>query len=468
MKIIIIGSGKVGYNLAESLSRGNHHVTIIDRNHSALSKAEENLEVLCIRGNGVSTNILLEAGVEKADLLIAVTNSDEVNMVCCLTAKKLGVKHTIARIRDYEYAHELSLLKEELDLDLIINPEQAAADEIAHVLNFPTAINVESFAKGRVKMVEIKVTEDMPIVGMKLKDIPNKISSSILIGVVIREDEVIIPKGEFVIQESDCIYIIGKPSSIYNFCKLSGKCPIKVKNVMIIGGGRIAVYLASILVEMDMKVKIIEIDKGKCIELSELLPEVLIIHGDGTDEEFLRAEGICEMDGFISMTGMDEENMMSALVAKQNGVKKIIAKISRLNYIGIIKGLGIDSVISPKLITTNHILKYVRGNNVESLHRIIEGQAELTEIVAGTSSKILNTKIKKLGLPKDVIIATIVRKNEIVIPHGNDVIKEGDRVIVISKNKLISDLDELVDDSLGGISSELQNGIKSIGDIINM
>ena len=287
MKIIIIGSGKVGYNLAERLSRENHHVTVIDRNSSVLNKAEESLEVLCIRGNGVSTNILLEAGVEKADLLIAVTSSDEVNMVCCLTAKKLGVKHTIARIRDYEYAHELSLLKEELDLDLIINPEQAAADEIANVLNFPTAINVENFAKGRVKMVEIKAAADMPIVGMKLKDIPNKISSSILIGVVIRENEVIIPKGDFVIAENDCIYIIGKPSSIYNFCKLSGRCPMKVKNVMIIGGGRISIYLASLLVEMDMKVKIIEIDKEKCVELSELLPEALIIHGDGTDEEFL-------------------------------------------------------------------------------------------------------------------------------------------------------------------------------------
>jgi trk system potassium uptake protein len=451
MKIIIIGAGKVGYNLAESLSKGNHDVIIIDKNHVALSKAEENLEVLCIRGSGVSTNILMEAGIDTADLLIAVTSSDEVNMVCCLTGKKLGVKQTIARIRDPEYAHELSLLKEELDLDLIINPEQAAAEEIANVLNFPIAINVENFAKGRVKMVEIRATKEMGIIGEPLKDISNKLISSVLIGVVIRDEEVIVPNGDFVIEENDNIYVIGKPSNLYNFCKLADKFPQKIRNVMIAGGGRITIYLAKILTEMDIKVKLIEFDREKCVELSEMLPDVLVIHGDGTDEELLKSENISDMDGFIAMTGMDEENLMSALLAKQNGVKKVIAKVSRINYVNIIKSLGIDSVISPKLITTNHILKFVRGNNVESLYRIIEGQAEITEIIADSSSTILNTKIKKLGLPKEVIIATIVRKKEVVIPHGNDIIREGDRVIVISKNKNISSLNEVAANSAGGI-----------------
>jgi trk system potassium uptake protein TrkA len=364
-----------------------------------LSKAEENLEVLCIRGSGVSTNILMEAGIDTTDLLIAVTSSDEVNMVCCLTAKKLGVKQTIARIRDPEYAQELSLLKEELDLDLIINPEQAAAEEIANVLNFPIAINVENFAKGRVKMVEIKATEERGIIGEPLRNINNKIISSILIGVVIRNEEVIVPNGDFVIEENDSIYVIGKPSNLYNFCKLADRCPQKIRNVMIAGGGRIAIYLAKILTEMDIKIKLIEFDREKCVQLSEMLPEILVIHGDGTDEELLKSENISEMDGFIAMTGMDEENLMSALLAKQNGVKKVIAKVSRVNYINIIKSMGIDSVISPKLITTNHILKFVRGNNVESLHRIIEGQAEITEIIADSSSNLLNIKIKKLALP---------------------------------------------------------------------
>lgn len=450
MKIIIIGAGKVGYTLAENLSKSEHNVTIIDKNNAALEKAEENLDVLCIRGNGVSTHILMEAGIGTADLLIAVTSSDEVNMVCCLTAKKLGVKRTIARIRDHEYAHELLLLKEELDIDLVINPEQAAADEIANVLNFSSAMNVEDFAKGRVKMVEIKVIDSMPIVGLKLKDLAGKFPPSILIGVVVRDEDVIVPNGDFTINVNDIIYLIGQPSKLYSFCKLLGKYPQKIRNVMIVGGGRITFYLSKLLIEMGIKVKIIEIDRERCMQLSELLPEVLVIHGDGTDDELLKSENIEDMDGFISLTGMDEENLMSALLAKQNGAKKVMAKISRTNYASIIKHLGIDSVISPKMITSNQILKYVRGNNVESLYRIIEGKAEITEFIADSGSKILNTKIKKLGLPKDVIIATIVRKKEVVIPHGNDIIQEGDRVIIITKNKNISSLNEVAAVSSGG------------------
>lgn len=449
MKIVIIGAGKVGYFLAENLCRENH-VTIIDKNAATLRKAEDSLEVLGIKGNGVSTNVLLEAEVKNADLLIAVTNSDEINMVCCLTAKKLGAAQTIARIRDHEYARELSLLKEELDLDMIINPEQAAADEIARSLNFSSAMNVESFAKGRVKLVEIKINEDMPIAGMRLKDIPNKFSSSILIGVIIRGDEVLIPDGDFEVLVDDSIYVLGKSSNIYNFCKAIGKSPTKLKNVMIVGGGRIAIYLASLLTEMDMKVKIVEIDREQCLELTELLPESLIINGDGTDEELLQSENISDMDGFIAMTGMDEENFMSALIAKQNGAKKVIAKISRMNYINIVKNLGVDHVISPKLITTNQILTYIKRNKIETLHRIIEGKAEITEFIADSKCKFLNVKLKKLGLPKDVIIATIVRRDEIVIPHGNDFIKQGDRVIVIAKNKNITDLNDIASYTTGG------------------
>jgi trk system potassium uptake protein TrkA len=448
MKIIIIGAGKVGYFLAENLCRENH-VTIIDKNNEALKKAEENLDVLCIRGSGVSTNILLEAGVKHADLLIAVTSTDEINMVCCLTGKKLGALQTIARVRDPEYAQELSLLKEELDLDMVINPEQAAADEIARSMNFSTAMNVESFAKGRVKLVEIKINKDMAITGMKLNDIPSKFSSQILIGVIVRGEEIIIPDGENIIQEDDSIYVIGKSSNIYNFCKLVGRSPLRLKNVMIMGGGRIAIYLANLLTEMDIKVKILEIDKEKSIELSELLPDSLIINGDGSDEELLQSENIGDMDAFIAMTGIDEENLMSALIAKQNGAKKVIAKISRLNYINVAKNFGIDNVISPKLITSNQILTYVSRNNVETLHRIIEGKAEIIEFIVERNNKILNTKLRNLKFPKDVIIATIVRKSEIVIPHGDDVIKEGDRVIIIAKNINISVLNEIIVNNRG-------------------
>lgn len=466
MRIIIIGAGKVGYNLALNLSKEKHDVVVIDNDQEVISRAEENLDILCIKGNGVSTHILQDAGVYDSDLLIAVTNSDEVNMVCCLTGKKLGAPNTIARIRDPEYAQELSMLKEEIGLDMVINPELAAAEEIARNLTYPVAVNVESFAKDRVKMVEIKVTKDMPIAGVKLKDLSNKIPHTILIGAVIRNGEVIVPKGEFEILVDDSIHILGNSSGIMNFFKGWGHHTKKIGNVMIVGAGRIAYYLTKLLQDLGAKIKIVEIDMEKCTEFAELLPNTLIINGDGTDEEFLLSENIGEMDVFISLTGMDEENLISALIAKQNGAKRVVSKISRINYMGVINKLGIDNVICPKIITTNQILKYVRGNTIESLYRLVEGQAEILEFNVKEDSKILNIPLKKLKLPNDILVATIARKNEVVIPRGNDSILKGDRVIIIAKNNKINDIDELL--NAGGIHNEFQNGIKKLGSFISM
>ena len=450
MKIIIIGDGKVGYSLAESLSKENNDVTIIDKDPEALKKASEFLDVMCIRGNGVSTSILMEAGVSEADLLIAATTSDEMNMVCCLTGKKLGADHTIARIRDPEYAGELSILKRDLGLDMVINPEQACANEIARVLSYPSAVNVESFSKGRVELVEIKVTAEMSIAGVKLQDIAGKVSSSVLIGAVQRADEVIIPKGNFQIMADDQIYVIGKPSNIFDFCVRIGIYAQKVRNVMIIGGGRIAYYLAGYLEEIGMKSKIIEIDRDRCLELSELLPSTLIINGDGSDETVLYSESLNDMDAFVSLTGRDEENLMAALFAKQNGVHKVVAKINRVNYTSVIKTLGIDSVLSPKQITANGIVRFVRGlknaleNPVETLYKIVDGRAEAVEFIANQSTKFLNVPLKDLRLVQGVLVAAIVRKNEIIIPHGKDVIKQGDSVILIVKDKQFSDFNDII------------------------
>lgn len=468
MKIIIIGCGKVGYTLAENLVKQNFDVTIVDKSHNALEKAENNLDVMCIKGNGVSANILMEAGVESADLLIAVTESDEINMVCCLTAKKLGVINTVARIRDPEYAAELSILKEQLGLNLVINPEQAAADEIAHSISFSSAVNIENFAKGLVRMVDLKVTTDMNIIGKSIRKIDKETNSSVLIGIVVREGKVIVPNGDFILENNDDIYVIGKHSNVYNFCKYYNRQPQKIRKVMIVGGGRISYYLSNLLNDMGIKVKIIEKSKERCQELSELLPEALIINEDGTDEEVLLSENIGEMDGFIAVTGMDEENLMSSLIAKRIGVKKVITKISRTNYINIVKEIGLDSIISPKLIITNQILKYIRGKKLESLLRIIDGQAEILEFVIKDDNSILNKPLKDLEIPKNVIIATIVRKNEIVVPHGRDVLKKGDRIIVISMGKNISCLEQLFMTMGGGVHHEFFNGIKKLGNIINM
>ena len=451
MKIIIIGDGKVGYHLAENLSKENSDVVIIDKNSDALKKASEHLDVMCIKGSGVSTKILLEAGIREADVLIAATSSDEMNMVCCLTAKKMGAKHTIARIRDPEYADELSQLKADLDLDMIINPEQAVALEIARLIKFPPAVNVEIFAKGLVEIVEIKATRDMSIVGMPLRKIPSRISSSILIGAVSRGGEVIIPRGDFTIQADDMLYIVGRPSKVFDFCTHIGIHVQKIRDVLVVGGGRVAYYLTNYLDELRIKVKIIENNEQRCVDLAELLPHALVIHGDGTDGATLLSENLGEMGAFISLTGHDEDNLISALYAKRAGVNKVIAKIGRMNDLNIISDMGIDNFVSPKQITANYILRYVRGlqnalgDPVTTLYRIIDGKAEAMEFVAGKHTHFLNKPLKVLDIAEGVLVAAIVRRNEIIIPHGEDVVREGDSVILITTNKRVLDLNDIVE-----------------------
>ena len=468
MKVIIIGAGKVGYSLAESLTNENKDITIIDKYEQPLEKVEDHLDVMCIKGNGVSANILLEAGVSKADLLIAVTGSDEVNMVCCLTAKKLGVGKTIARVRDPEYAYELSLIKDQLGLDFVINPEYTAAEEIANTLGFSSAINVERFASGRVRVVELKVSSNMGLIGKKIKEADKHSSSSVLIGVIVRGEEVIVPHGDEVVRENDIIYVIGKLSSIYKFCRLYGKYPDKIRNVMIVGGGRITYYLYKLLKDMGMHVKIIEIDKERCLELSDKLPDALIVNSDGTEEDILLSENIKQMDAFLAATGMDEHNLMCSLIAKRIGVKKIITKISRTSYINIARDMGLDSIIIPKLITTNQILKYTRGTSLQSLWKIIEGKVEMLEFVVDANSILIDQPLRKLNISDNTVIATIVRKKEVVIPHGNDIIRKGDRIIVITMEQNIATLRELESASIGGNQNEHSNGIKKFGDIVNM
>jgi trk system potassium uptake protein TrkA len=450
MKIIIIGDGKVGYSLAENLSNEDNDVIVIDKDPEALRKADEFLDVMCIKGNGLSTKVLIEAGVKEAQLLIAATASDEMNMVCCLTAKKLGVTHTIARIRDPEYADELTLLRHDLGIDMVFNPERAAARDISRMVRFPQAAKIEILARGRVELVEIRITNRISIVGMKIKEIAEKISSSILIGAIVRNDEIIIPKGDFRIEEDDIVHIVGKPAIVSDFCRQIGIDYHKIKNVMIAGGGRIAYYLAKFLEETGIKAKIVEINQERCIELSELLPHTLIINGDASDDTLLHSENLFEMGAFVALTDRDEENFMSALMAKQAGVQKVIAKITRNNYISIIKGIGIESVVNPSQIITNHILRYVRGmknaqgSPIEALFRIIEGRAEAIEFIANESTDFLNVPLRNLKFKEGILVAVIVRNNDILIPHGNDIIKSGDRVILIVKGRKIFDLNDII------------------------
>lgn len=451
MKIIIVGGGKVGYTLAHQLSTEEHDITLVDNDSEALIHADDTLDVMCIKGNGASVEILKSANISEADLLIAVTDGDELNMICCVIGKKLGAKHTVARIRNTDYSNEYKMLKQELELDMVINPEMDAADEIARMLQFPPATNVETFANNMLEMVEFRVLESDKLINTQLMDLTKKLPSKVLFCAVKRNDEITIPKGSFIFYPNDLVYVIGERSDIFKFFTFLGRTSHKTKNVTIIGGSRIAIYLTWILKEVGMNVKIMELDKSRCILLNEVLSNTLIICGDGTDQEVLDNENIQTADAFVALTDRDEENLISSLYAHQCGVHKVVLKINRQNYFPIVKKLGLDSIVSPKFTTANNILRYVRALNnsqgiaVEKLYKILDDEAEVAEFTARNSAYLLNIKLKDLSLKKDVLIAAIVRNKKIIIPYGNDSIKEGDKVIVVTKTGFITDLNEILE-----------------------
>ena len=466
MKVIIIGFGKIGYALAYSLSTEGHDITVIDNNSKAIERAENELDVMPIKGNGFSTNTLLDAGCHEADFVITVTGKDEINMLCCLTAKKLGARQTAARIRDPQYARELLLIKEDLGLDMVINPEEASADEIARLLTIPGAIKIENFAKGRVRMMDLIIKPDMPIAGMQLKSISTLYNMPILIGAVTRNEKLIIPNGDFRIEAGDFIFVIGKTADIYSFSKVLDPNPSKIRNVMIIGGGKIAYYLARLLEQMHIKVKIIEKDPVACEYLAESLPQSLIINGDGTDASLLYSEQLENIDGFISLTGSDEENIIASILAKRSSVKCIMTKISKNHCSELTGPLGLDIIIKPQEIITNHILKFVRGQAIETIHRIVENEGEIIELIASSDDPMIGIPLSKVNFIPDVLLTTIVRKNAVVIPTGSDCIEVDDRVLMITKKHITSFKDIVT--STGGLTSELKNSIKKLGNAIGM
>ena len=452
MKIIIVGGGKVGYTLAQQLSTEDHDITLVDNDADVLNHADETLDVMCIKGNGASVEILKNANVHDADLLLAVTNSDELNMICTVIGKKLGARNTVARVRNTDYSNEYKLLREELELDMVINPEMDAAAEISQMIQFPSASDVEPFANNLIEMVEFRVLPTEPIINIKLMDLNKKLPSNVLFCAAKRNDEVFIPKGNTIFLPNDIIYVIGERNSISRFFKYLGRNSSKAKNVTIIGGSRTAIYLTWLLEELDLNVKIIELDKERCLMLNDILPNTLIIHGDGTDQDVLDSENFELTDAVVSLTDMDEENLITSLYAHQCGVPKVILKINRQNYIPVIKKLGLDSIISPKFITANNILRYVRaldnskGIAVEKLYRILNEEAEIAEFTAKYTPDLTDIKLQDLTLKNDVLIAAIMRNKKIIIPNGNDVIKDKDKVIVVTKTGYITDLHEILAD----------------------
>ena len=435
MKIIIVGNGKVGYAIARQLAVEYHDITIVDDDAAALHRADSTLDVMCVEGNGASISVLDAAGVRGADLVIAVTNLDETNLVCCLIAKKLGAQHTIARVRNPEYRRDAGMLKREIGLDMLINPDLGAAQEIARILSFPAAFSVEPFAGGRIDMIGFRVTEEDSLAGVSLNDFHRNRLAEVLICAAHRGDDIIIPDGSFVPRSGDKLYMVGTKAELQKMLRGIGRTLQKVKNVSILGGSRITMYLTWELARSNTKVRIVEMKHDKCLRLSAELPGAMIIEGDG----------------IVALTDRDEENLLMALTAQRAGVPKVLTKMTRPNYMDLVQETKLGSIISPKDLTSNQITRYVRalansqGSTVESLYKMLDGSVEALEFTATASSRsVLDKPLKDLTLKKGVLLAAIARENKIIIPGGLTTIQEGDHVVVVTKSQVFDDLTDIL------------------------
>ncbi|SCX08250.1 trk system potassium uptake protein TrkA [Lachnospiraceae bacterium YSD2013] len=451
MQIVLVGCGNVGADIAKSLSREGHNITVIDVNERLVKDLSDELDLMGYAGNGTTIEVLEDAGVKNADLLIAATDSDERNLLCCFIAKKAGTAYTIARVRNPEYKKEIEFIKEDLGLSLVVNPELAAAEEIARLLKFPTALEIDTFAKGRVELLKFEVTKESPLCGMQLKYVPKKLDSSVLICTVERGNEIFIPNGDFTVWEGDKLSIIASGKKAMQFFKAAKMNLNRVHNVMIVGGGMICVYLANILLSSGVEVKIIEKDKRICELLAERLPEAIIINGDGADKTLMEEEGILNTEGFVSLTNHDEENvMMSVYVKKVNPKAKLITKVHRNVYDDIISDLNIGSIINPKLLAAENVVKYVRAmnntmdSNIETLYTLNAGKAEALEFTVKEASGLVDVPLMDLKLKKNVMIASIIRRGQVETPGGQSRIQIGDNVVVVTTERGFVDIKDIL------------------------
>lgn len=450
MKIIIAGCGRVGQTLAEKLNDDGNDVTVIDLDAAKIAAVTGKIDVMGVIGNGATHTVQREAGIQSADLFIAVTNSDELNLLCCVIAKKEGACDTIARLKNPEYSEIASYLKDELGLAMVINPEYAAAEEISRVLRFPSAMKIESFAKGRVKLFKFRLSHDSDIIDMSVKDVAMKYRLDFLVCTIERGEEAYIANGDFVFKEKDIVSIIATPKAATDFFKKINCKGNSVKNAMVVGGGPITHYLCRILERTGISLKIIEKNLKVCEELSAQFEKCNVIHGDGSDKDLLLEEGIEKTEAFVSLANLDEENILLSLFAKESGCGKIITRIKRTDYDNVVSRLNLDTIICPKSITADTILRYVRaksnahGSNVETLYNIIQNKVEASEFKVKEGSPIANVPLYQLRFKDNVLIAAILRNDTVIIPHGNDVIQAGDSVIIVTKILGLQDVTDVL------------------------
>ncbi len=451
MKIIIVGCGKVGYTLVEQLSAEGHNIIAIDERMEKLTNVTNDFDVIGIQGNGVSYETLKEADIAGTDLLIAVTGSDEHNLLCCMIAKKAGNCKTIARVRNPIYHNDIEYLKNEFGLAMIINPEAAAAQEISQIIRFPFAQKIDTFAHGHINLVHFRVEADSVLVGRSLQDIRLNLKSQMLVCLVNRDGQITIPRGEFVIQAGDILGVVAERAKVNTYFRQLSMSTSKAKNVIILGGGKTSYYLAKLLQKTGQNVKIIEIDLARCEELSENLPKATIIHGDATDHDLLLEEGLDEADAVVSMTDLDEENILLSMFCRKHSAAKVITKINHVNFSDILDQLSLDSVIYPRLITADYIIKVVRSasntlnNDVENFYKLADGNAEVLEFYVKDNSEATGTPLQQLRIRKNTLICCIYRDGQVIIPSGQDSIMPGDTVVIILKDYKINNIDEILE-----------------------
>lgn len=440
MNIVVIGYGKVGNKLVARLSATDHSVTVIDKIPKVAESAMNSYDVIGVEGNGASYDVLEEAAVDKADFVVSLTGTDEINLLSCMVAKSMGARYTIARVRDPEYLKQTIFMKQKLGINMIVNPELIVSSAIARLLSFPTALSINVFARGRADIIELKIAEGDKLAGQMISGLYKAYKIKILICAVERNGQVIIPTGDFVLQEGDFIHVTGTMKNVAEFIKKTSKLQQKTKSAMIVGGSRTGYYLAKHLSELGMQVKLIEKDKERCFELSEKLPEVTIIHGDGSDHELLNEEDLDMMDGFVALTDFDEENVILSMHADKNNVKKVLAKVNNESIARLLDESMSGMILSPQNHTVNRIISFIRGHmnsqgsNVQTLYRIVDEKAEALEFVVKADSSFESIPLKKLKLKPNVLIANIIRGNKSIIPGGDDTIEQGDSVIVVTTN----------------------------------
>ena len=450
MKIVIIGDGKVGYKLAKQLSSEKYDIILIDNNEEKLRKSIERMDVFCVAGEGGSVEVQQRADVPHADLVIACTSTDECNMLSCLIARRLGARHTIARVRNPIYYKQIDFLKKDLHLSMVVNPELIVAGDITRLLLFPDASKVETFVKGRVELVEFPI-HCGKLEGLSLSELYARFQVQVLVCAVESGETVLIPDGDYILKAGDKLHIAASHQNMEQFFKKIALRKEKIKNAMICGGGRVAYYLASQLCNLGMNVKIIERNRERCEELCELLPKATIINGDATEHDLLIEEGIEKTDAFIALTGMDEENIIMSLFASKQSVSKVIVKINEDRRAMMIDELGLDSIVSAKTATADAILGYVRARrnsqcsaNVETMYQLLDGRVEALEFIIKSENAYTGVPLKDLNLKVNNIIACIARGRKIIITNGDDSIQVGDSVVIITMTKQIRDLDDIL------------------------